>query len=122
MNRVKVAIIGLLVVLALSGVALAAFLYMKGAEVEQNSKFSREVNDALIRSCEKNGNPLREVVRGIIEDEIKQSKEADLTKFFPQFPPSELEKLVKKQNRQRHSRMQEIKPLNCDDQYPEPKG
>lgn len=81
-------------------------------------QFSVELRNGLVASCEKNGNPLREAVQGLLEEEIKQSNPKTLQQFFPQIPPEVLERIIAKTTEHKEDVIEEIAPLNCEALYP----
>lgn len=110
-KRIKVALVILVAVVAASGVALGAYLYVHDLRED-------ELRNSLILNCEQNGNPLREVLQRRIKKEIKQTEDLTLyEKLFPQFTKGELEALVEDTVQEREKEEAEIKPLDCDKVY-----
>lgn len=140
--KIKIGITLLLVVMIASGAALGTYLYVKDRKtqetrelaqetkvlakelkvvVEEVRQFGEELRSGLIKSCERNGNPLRETVQHIIREEIRQSDPEIIQKFLsPEISFTELESLIKIQNRKRRERLREIAPINCKNLYPKP--
>lgn len=88
------------------------------ARVDQAIDFSQDLRSGLVSSCDKNGNPLREAVQRILENEIEQSQSPILHEFFPQIPSSRLDELIQDANKERREIIAEIAPVNCEKQYP----
>lgn len=86
--------------------------------IDQVQTFSVELRNGLVASCEKNGNPLREAVQGLLEEEIKQSNPKTIEQFFPQIPPKLLERIIAKTTKHKERVIKEISPLNCEALYP----
>jgi hypothetical protein len=94
----------------------------KADRVNAVQQFSVELRNGLVASCEKNGNPLREAVQGLLEEEIKQSNPQTLRTFFPQIPPGVLERIIKRTTLHKNRVIEEIEPLNCEALYPATPG
>lgn len=76
------------------------------------------IRNGLIEGCERNGNPLRKVVREQVRNEIQQSHNTDLYRqFFPQIPPSKLHAAIAAQNAQRRAEIANLAPVDCTAQY-----
>lgn len=116
--KVKLALAALLAVLALGGVLLGSYIYVRDQQISETELFSKQLRDGLVTSCEGNGNPLRVAVIGMLRDEIEQSHRADLARFFPQIPPAELEALIEEQNERRREVIRTIQPVDCEALYP----
>jgi hypothetical protein len=86
--------------------------------VDQAIEFSQDLRTGLIKSCDRNGNPLREAVQRILRQEIAQSQSPLLYEFFPQIPRARLEALIVEQNKERREIIAEIQPVDCAQQYP----
>jgi hypothetical protein len=110
-KKIKILVVILLAVLVAAGVALGAYLYFHA--LQQN-----ELRESLITNCEKNGNPLREVLQKRIEKEIDQAKHPELyEKILPYLSPEELKELVDKQIEEREEEKEEVAPIDCKEQY-----
>lgn len=86
--------------------------------IDDVTNFSVELRNGLVASCAKNGNPLREAVQGLLEEEIKQSDPDVIQEFFPQVPPEVLQNIIDKQIAHKEEVIEEIEPLNCEALYP----
>lgn len=84
----------------------------------QVSTFSGDLRDGLVASCQKNGNPLRQVVRDILQTDIEQSKSLDYEQFFPNIPPAQLHALIHQENKESKRQLKTIEPLDCAALYP----
>jgi hypothetical protein len=91
----------------------------RGSRINDVHQFTVELRNGLVASCEKNGNPLREAVQGLLEEEIKQSNPRTLQQFFPQIPPDVLESIISKTRLHKQQVIEEIEPLNCEALYPQ---
>lgn len=81
---------------------------------------STELIEAIVESCENNGNPLREVVQEGLNEQIVQSQNEKLyEEFFPEADPAKLDRLIQAQVREYEKRLKKIEPLNCAKQYPD---
>lgn len=111
---VVVTIIGLVILCA----ALVVF-----AVVQANNKAliaaqnQAQINEALVRSCEDNGNPLRMAVQQMLRDQINQSHSTNLERFFPQIPPRKLHRLIHQANEKRRQEIRSIRPVDCNALY-----
>lgn len=83
-----------------------------------NVYFVSQLRNGLVTSCEKNGNPLREAVQGMLREEIGRSNSPQIKAFFPQIPPSELKRLIAEQVAADEATIHEITPVDCAAQYP----
>jgi hypothetical protein len=83
-----------------------------------NVYFVSQLRDGLVTSCEKNGNPLREAVQGMLREEIARSNSPQIKTLFPQIPAGELEHLIDKQVVADEATIYEITPVDCGAQYP----
>lgn len=79
---------------------------------------ANDLREGLITNCEKNGNPLREVLQKRIHHEIEQTQnKALLEKLFPTFSEAELDKLISTSTKERREEIKEVAPINCQEQY-----
>ena len=94
---------------------------------------SEHREDTLIENCEKNGNPLREGVRKLYQNEIKnldnkikRSHEVDYEKLFSNsgYTPEEFKKLLKESEEETIEELSdaqdlynEIHPVICKEQF-----
>lgn len=110
-SLVKWLVIVLLAVIVLASVTLGAYLYVHSLQQE-------ELRNSLIANCEKNGNPLREVLQHRIQKEIEQSENTALLEgLFPNYPKDKLEALVGNSIKELKEEEVEIKPINCEESY-----
>lgn len=99
-------------------VVLTILLGLSLWQWHETSTFARDLRDGLVKSCEENGNPLREAVQDQIRHQIEQRETVDYTRFFPTIPPGELERLLEEQNEQDRKTLHRIAPINCAALYP----
>lgn len=109
-RKTKIIVIILVVSIVTCSALLGGAIYLRVTEEDR-------LREGLIENCQHNGNPLRKAVRGILEDQIRQSENVDLSKFFPGIPPSELEALIEEENDQRREHIQQLHPVPCKEQY-----
>jgi len=96
-------------------------LYLRSASVADTQRFAQELRTGLIKSCERNGNPLREAVQAMLHEQITQSRnERLLHQLFPNFPPAELDRLIAVENARRRATLHKIAPVDCPGLYPHP--
>lgn len=125
-SKMKWVVISLSIVIFLSGVAIGSYFYAQSQQVDsakdfaaQTKKFGVELKEALIESCETNGNPLREVLKEAIEEEIKSSEDFDtIEELLPQTPKYRLEEIVNQQVEKDEERLNKVQPIDCIKQYP----
>jgi hypothetical protein len=86
--------------------------------IDQSLAFSKDLRQGLVRSCDKNGNPLREAVQRILTREIEQSKQPFVYEILDKLPRAAVDKLVADQNKERREIIAEIEPIDCAKQYP----
>lgn len=113
MESVKPVVVALVLSVALFVAAVGATLYL-------SQGFATDLRDGLVKSCNRNGNPLREAVAKMIREQIKQSSSPEIRRYFPQIPAEELERLIRKQTKSREQTLREIAPVNCAALYPPP--
>lgn len=110
--RFKWAIIILVCVIAVGTFLVTAFLYFRALQEE-------ELRESLIVNCQKNGNPLREVLQHRIEKEIKNDENIEfLETFLPDVPTEKLEELAMKAVKELKQEETEIRPKDCEKLYP----
>jgi hypothetical protein len=90
----------------------------RSTRIDANTEFAVNLRNGLVRSCNDNGNPLREAVQELLEEQIKQSKPSVVAKLFPQIAPEELERLIREQNENKRKIIKKIAPLKCESLYP----
>lgn len=85
----------------------------------------------LIDNCKDNGNPLREGVQKLLENdehrlhkEIIQNKQVDYKKLFPTYPPHKLEELIANKLAELYNELKDTKelreinkPIDCDSRF-----
>lgn len=101
-----------------TSIGFTVTLNERGDRIDSVQNFSVELRNGLVASCEKNGNPLREAVQGLLEEEIRQSTPETLERFFPQVPPEVLERIIAKTTQHKQRVIEEIEPLSCEALYP----
>lgn len=101
---------GTVAFVALIAVTVAGFFYVQS--------FSTALRDGLVKSCEQNGNPLREAVSGQLQYQLTQSHSFDYSLFFPTIPPRQLHELIHMQNQQVRAELDTIHPVDCESLYP----
>ena len=123
-RRTKRVVIVLVLSIMASSALLGGALYVK-------AKQDNALQAGLVEGCEKNGNTVRKTVRSILQSQIEQAREEvvesrqfDLDKFFPQFTEAELDALqriqgerVHNQNDKRREQKKELHPVDCEAQY-----
>lgn len=102
-------VIGLGVLGTVVGVALSGVLF--------GGVSTTELRDGLVESCERNGNPLREAVTTLLEDQIAQTQNLDYSEFFPTVPEERLDALIEMQNDKRRALLRTIQPVDCQALY-----
>jgi hypothetical protein len=116
--RLAVLALAAAIVIAVTGVGVA--LYLRSEEVADNAQhsetFSLELRRGLVRSCERNGNPTREAVRSLIEEQIRNSESPVVRQLFPQIPTA----LIEVQIAADRERLKEVAPVDCAHLYPRP--
>jgi len=83
-----------------------------------NARFAEQIRDGLVASCEQNGNPTREAVQGLLEEQIRTAQSPIIDSLFPSFPPAELEALINARIRANQNRLEEVRPVDCSRLYP----
>lgn len=136
MTRVKLAVVVLLALIALGGVASGGYLYAQGqkaedakqtseevrALVERVARFQLELRDSQVEACERSGNPLRRGLREDKQEELHQLEHPDPAALKAlHVSRREAIKLsrskVRKLKRDIHVR---FAPAHCAKQYPRP--
>lgn len=100
--------------------AITGLLILGLIQVAQTRDFTNDLRDGLVKSCDKNGNPLREAVRKMLREDIEQSRSPLIHRFFPQIPPDELERLIQAGIKTNEATIREIAPVDCASLYPRP--
>jgi hypothetical protein len=117
-GSVKIPVIAFLLVIVLSGGGVGSFLYLRNENIEEVATFQSELRNGLVASCERNGNPLREAVQGMLREQIKRSDPATIRRYFPQIPDAELDRLLREQKQADLATIHRIAPVDCSDLYP----
>lgn len=108
-----------LVVLA---AVLAFYAINSKDEAQKATGLTTEVIEAIVKSCEDNGNPLREVLQEEIEENKEQSENKELLEeYFPNADPEKLDRLLVEQIEKYEERLDKIEPLDCQSKYPDKK-
>jgi cob(I)alamin adenosyltransferase len=130
MKALKIAIITLLVVFALSSVGTASFLYAQSRnseDLEESQQqlhralvalatFQTELGDGLVEACEQS--PVRETLTGMLQEQIEQSESPVIRELFGQTPKAKFAHIVAIANARKRTRIAELKPGNCAGLYP----
>lgn len=74
--------------------------------------------DNCQRSVQKGG--VRRELANTIQDDIDSSENSDLSAFFPQIPPDQLQALIEKRNDARRARIKHVLSINCEASFPKP--
>lgn len=112
--RIAIAAFMLSLVLLLAVLGLGA--YLVAHKTQTNAQNAEEIRRGLVENCAANGNPLREVVQGLLKEQIRNSESPVVEELFPQIPPDLLRLHISADRR----RLAEIAPVNCSAQYPAP--
>jgi len=117
-NRVKgtqLAVAAFVISLALFLAVLGGTAYLLTHKTQTTAQIAEELRAGLVENCEVNGNPLREVVQKLLQEQIN-SAEKLIPTIFPQIPPSILEEHIAEDR----ELMTEIEVVDCQAQYPRP--
>lgn len=122
----KWALIRFFISLAAALVSVGIFLALTKEEAKEGKQeataaavTNQELIEAIVESCEDNGNPLREVLQNSLQREIAQAKNTELYRqFFPDVDPKELDRVIAKQVKIAQRELRRIEPVNCKNQYP----
>lgn len=96
--------------------AAVIILYVGGALlVKTVVAHQDDISKGLVTACEQS--PVRAALIDLYEDQIAQSKAADLEEFFPTIPPEELKALIHEQNQKRRARITELQSVDCSALY-----
>lgn len=128
MDRVSIGPVkGLKIALAAFLLSIVLFLAVLGGGaylfVSRNNDLHAtavQLREGLVRSCQRNGNPLRKAVQRQIRERIQQREHLDFTRFFPNVPPGELNRLLAQENRADRVSLKQIAPIDCKRLYPAP--
>jgi hypothetical protein len=82
----------------------------------ETKNFAGQLRDGLVESCDVNGNPLREVVQQILQEDIDASKKIPAS-YFPGIPAEKFRELVRKKRIANEKKIRKIAPINCDKQF-----
>lgn len=78
------------------------------------ARLQSQLRADIVKSCEKNGNPLREVLQDQLRQNLEFSQNPELVKLiFPASDPSKLDALIKKGIVQTKHQLKVIAPVNC---------
>lgn len=118
-GRVKgihLAVLAFILSLFLLLITVGGGAYVLTHETQTQATFSRELREGLIENCEKNGNPLREVVQKLLHEQIRNAESPQIRVFLPQIPLYLLRAHIAADRK----RLGEIAPVVCTRQYPSP--
>lgn len=110
-SKTKWMVITLVIIVVLSTFVLGAFLYAHNLREE-------ELRESIITNCEKNGNPIREVLQHRIQKEIKNDENNGLLKkLLPDVTQKDLEFFAAKAVNELQLEEIEIRPVDCQKIY-----
>lgn len=109
-------------------VAVIAVVFFAGTQYTgkvDESRFAEATYDALVGSCQKNGNPLRESVRDILQSQNDQAERNLRTGVIAQLADTHQEfvrfrHLSKVAIWKRNQQLKDLAPVSCPDQFPKP--
>jgi hypothetical protein len=84
----------------------------------QNHRFAAELRAGLIENCEKNGNPLREVLIEEQEAAILGPHDPRIHELLPGTPQAVINQIVAEGNREHRERKAKLTPVDCPKLYP----
>jgi|SRR6185437_2780455 len=112
--RLSFAVIIVSAVVASIGIgALGATIFLRAAS-------ESELREALIENCERNGNPLREVLIEEQKAAIESPHDPRIHKLFPDAPTALAEQVIREGNDQHRDRIKLLAPVDCAAQYERP--
>jgi len=86
--------------------------------VVRTQGFATELRDGLVESCEKNGNPLREVLREEQHAQITSPQDPRIQALFPNLPLAVIMPIVERGNAEHRQRLRKLHPVDCVSLYP----
>jgi hypothetical protein len=98
-------------------VVLTVISGFTGYTALQTQDFAHQLRAGLVHSCDVNGNPLREVVQGILKEQIVSSAEIPPS-YFPNIPKAKFYRLVREQREHNEMKIKKIAPIDCSDAFP----
>lgn len=84
------------------------------------ARLQRRTNEALIESCERNGNSVRQILREEQRAALTSPDDPRLHVLFPNTPPAIVAGFVREGNAQHRERLHKLAPVPCRTQYPSP--
>jgi hypothetical protein len=116
--------------IAVAAFAMSVFLFVAVAggafyllthKSDETAVFASDLRNALVDSCEINGNAQREVTRQILHEEIADAEHPDpaLVAVLG-IPPDQLDALIAESVAKFRARLRRVKPVDCAAQYPKP--
>lgn len=85
-------------------------------------RFAAKLRSGLVESCQRNGNPLREVLTEEQEAAITDPHDPQIRELLPTAPQSVINRIIAKGNREHRERIQKLAPVECEKQYPRSAG
>lgn len=98
-------------------IVLTVLIGLSLIQVKDTRDFTGDLRDGLVKSCERNGNPLREAVQEVLREQIV-SAERTPASFFPNIPPATFKRLVREQRERNEAVIRRIRPVKCAALYP----
>jgi hypothetical protein len=98
-------------------VVLTGITLFTGYTAFQTQDFAHQLRSGLIQSCDTNGNPLREVVQDILQEQIDSSNRLSPS-YFPGIPVAQFHRLVREQREANEMKIKKIAPINCASAFP----
>lgn len=82
----------------------------------RESSVAHKLQEAQVETCETSGNPIRETLSEILEEQIKESHSPFVGKLEEalELSHNEVEEIISAQNKQREKRLKQIKPYDCE--------
>jgi hypothetical protein len=99
--------------------SIGVALYLRQQSIADTQAFATELRNGLVKSCARNGNPLREAVQNMLREQIKRSDPDAMRRYFPQIPAAELDRLIQEQREANEATIRKIAPVNCESLYPQ---
>lgn len=85
--------------------------------LHRTAGLAKALHDGLVESCQRNGNPLRQIVKERIQRELAQTSISRIQEFFPTLPRARLEALLEKSRAQNLKDIAALAPVPCKNQY-----
>jgi hypothetical protein len=119
-NGLKLALLAFLMAVVLTCVVVGGVVVVVLTRATDNRHFAERITDALVDSCEENGNPLREILIEEQEDALQNPHDPRIHELFPQAPIPLAEQIIREGNAQHRERIHRLRPVDCRAQYPPP--